>query len=109
MIRGTTPTVIYVFPFEVDNIEKFRMYFIQGKETILTKTEEDCTFDGTEVSVTLTEEETYQFSSKKRLESQARYLLSNGKVFGTKPKIIDVYETGEEAILVPAEEPVVEP
>lgn len=99
MIRGTTPLVTFNFPFEVSNIEKFRMYFMQGKNSLVTKTEEDCTFDGTEVSVRLTEEETYSFSAKKRLEIKARYLLSTGKVFGTLGKMVDVYESG-----VPEEE-----
>ena len=94
MIRGTTPTVTYNFPFAVSSIVKFRMYFLQGNDTILTKSESDCTFDGQTVSVTLTQNETYQFSAKKRLETKARYLLSNGKVGGTKGKFIDIEDTG---------------
>lgn len=94
MIRGTTPTVTYNFPFAVSTIEKFRMYFLQGNETILVKDEDDCTFDGTTVSVTLTQTETYKFSAKKRLETKSRFMLSGGTVGGTKPKFIDIEETG---------------
>lgn len=94
MIRGTTPTISYNFPFAVSTITKFRMYFMQGTETVLTKTEEDCTFDGQTVSTTLTQQETYNFSSKKRLETKARYLLTDGKVGATKPKFIDIEDTG---------------
>lgn len=101
MIRGTTPTITYNFPFSVSSISKIRIYFIQGSETLITKDEDDCTFDGQAVSVTLTEEETYSFSSKKRLETKSRFLLESGTVGGTKPKFIDVEDTGgnEEEIL----------
>lgn len=90
MIRGTTPTITYNFPFEVDSIEKFRMYFVQGKNVVLTKTEEECTFSGTTVSAILTQEETYAFSTKKLLQTKARFLLEDGSVCGTKAKNIKV-------------------
>ena len=94
MIRGTTPTITYNFPFAVSGISKIRIYFLQGKDTILTKNENDCTISGQSVSVTLTEEETYMFNAKKRVETKSRFLLSDGTVGGTKSKFIDVEETG---------------
>lgn len=96
MIRGTTPTITYNFPFAVSSIDKIRIYFLQGKETIITKDEDDCTMADQSVSVTLTEEETYMFNAKKRVETKSRFLLSNGTVGGTKGKYIDVEETGGE-------------
>ena len=94
MRRGTTPTITYNFPFAVSSIDKIRIYFLQGKDTIITKDEDDCTMDGQAVSVILTEEETYMFNAKKRVETKSRFLLSNGTVGGTKGKYIDVEETG---------------
>lgn len=94
MIRGTTPTITYNFPFAVSGISKIRIYFLQGKDTLITKTESDCTFSGQSVSVMLTQQETFKFSAKKRLETKSRFLLSTGVVGGTKPKFIDVEETG---------------
>ena len=96
MIRGTTPTITYNFPFAVSSIDKIRIYFLQGKDTIITKGEDDCTMSDQSVSVTLTEEETYMFNAKKRVETKSRFLLSNGTVGGTKGKYIDVEETGGE-------------
>jgi hypothetical protein len=58
MIRGTTPTIKFVFPFEVSNITKFSMYFMQGKDAIITRTEDDLTFSGNDVYALLTQEET---------------------------------------------------
>jgi hypothetical protein len=101
MIRGTTPTITYNFPFAASGISKIRIYFMQGTETLLTKTESDCTFSGQSVSVTLTQQETYGFSAKKRVETKSRFKLSSGTVGGTKSKFIDVEETGgEREILV---------
>lgn len=98
MIRGTTPTVVYKFPFATSQFTKFRMYFIQGKDTILTKTEEDCLFLGKSVSVRLTEAETLLFTAKKRLETKARFQSADGTVGGTRPKFMEVLETSNTAV-----------
>ena len=95
MIRGTTPTIKLRFPIEVSNITKIRIYFKQGSETLYVKDEDDCTFDGYDVLLRLTEDETYQLSPKKRVEITARFYLSTGAVGGMVPKYIDVYDTGE--------------
>ena len=94
MIRGTTPTITYNFPFAASDISKIRIYFLQGTDTLLTKDETDCNFSGQSVSVVLSEAETFSFTAKKRLETKSRFLLSNGTVGGTKSKFIDVEETG---------------
>lgn len=94
MIRGTTPVVTIKFPFDVSGITVFRMYFNQGKDNIVTKTEDDVSIDTTEnaVSAELSQEETYLFSPKKRIEISARYKFSGGMVGAMKPKYIDVYD-----------------
>jgi len=94
MKRGTTPTITYNFPFDVSTIEAIRINFLQGSETLFTKTETDCTFSGQTVSVQLTQEETYSLSAKKRIATDARYLKSDGTVGGTKFKYLDVTDTG---------------
>ena len=100
MIRGTTPTITCTFPYAVSSLSAIRIYFIQGNETLLTKKETDCTFNGYNASVTLTEEETFLFTAKKRLEIKVRYLKTDGNVCGTRSKFVDVYDTGDEAILI---------
>ena len=84
MIRGTTPTITYTFPIDMSNVQKFRMYFIQGSEVVLEKTEEDCSIVGNTVKTTLSQEETYSLSTKKLLITKARFLTNDGKVYGTK-------------------------
>jgi len=105
MIRGTTPTITYNMPFDVSKIVKFRMYFIQGTETIITKDETACTITHTAssdtVSVQLTQADTFKFSSKKKLITRSRFMTNEGTqqtpvyvVGGTKSKEIVVEDTG---------------
>ena len=96
MIRGTTPYVTITFPTGVDvsDMTKFRMYFNQGKDNVLTKTEDDLTFvaESRTVTALLTQEETMLFNPKKRVEIAARYMFSGGIVGAIKPRYIDVYD-----------------
>lgn len=95
MIRGTTPTITIRFPFEVDSdISKFVMYLNQGKDTVLTKTlsRNEILLSGYTASATLTQEDTYMFSPKKRVEVTARYKFLSGTVGAIKPRYIDVYD-----------------
>lgn len=101
MIRGTTVPVRLRFPAEITDIEQIRIYFMQGSETIVTKEEDDCTIESNIVTTELSQEETYELTSKKRLQVTCRYMTSDGSVGGTKPKFFDIYESGgEEEILV---------
>lgn len=104
MVRGTTPTIKLKFPFETSAITQIRVYFMQGSETVLVKEETDCVFEDNYVSITLTEEETFMFSPKKRCEVKCRF-ATQGVVGGTIARFIDVYDTGDpEVPLVTAPE-----
>ena len=77
---------------------------MQGNVTLLTKDETEISRDSNAISVTLTEEETYAFSPKKRIDTQVRF-LKDGTVGASKPKYIDVDNIGgAEEILVTTEE-----
>ena len=93
MIRGTTPTIKLKFPFEVASITQIRVYFMQGSQTVLVKDEESCVFEDDTVSIPLSEEETFEFSAKKRCEIKCRF-ATGGVVGGMISKFIDVYDTG---------------
>lgn len=80
MRRGTTPTHEYELPFETNAIKKIIITYAQRDEIVLEKKTEDCTMDGTIVSVTLTQEETLRFDSSKHVKIQVKILLFNGKV-----------------------------
>ena len=74
MVRGTTPELIFTLPFEVSSIQKLWITFSQKNSEIFTLEKEVCTLDGTEVRVSLTQEQTLQFSSNCILEIQMRVL-----------------------------------
>lgn len=63
MYRGTTPTIVYEFPFGTEIIDKLTLTFVQGKKLILEKHLDDVVLEGNLVKVTFTEEETLMFDS----------------------------------------------
>lgn len=96
-VRGTTPTIIFKLPFQTDELRKFELYFGQP-ELIFTKTEEDCTLDGDEISVQLSQAETLQFSDALDLKIQFRFVFTNGRVGASKPvysSVMEIMKDGE--------------
>lgn len=79
MYRGTTPTITFALPTEVENIDVMFITFAQ-KQTphakdsvvIFEKTLEDCETDGKNVRLTLSEEDTLKLSSREVVEIQIR-------------------------------------
>ena len=78
MIRGTTPTHGFVLPFDTDMIQTIQIIYAQNDETVLTKGNDDCTFDGNTASVKLTQEETFLFTEDVPVEVQVRVLTTDG-------------------------------
>ena len=78
MIRGTTPTHRFVLPFDTDMIQTVQIIYAQNDETVLTKGNDDCTFDGNTVSVKLTQQETFLFTEGACVEVQVRVLTTDG-------------------------------
>ena len=104
MIRGTTVPIQLKFPSDITDIEKIRIYFNQGSETVLTKDEDDCTISSNIVTTELSQEETYKLTAKKRLQISCRAMLSNDSVIGSRPVFFDVYDTGGAAEVLTDEE-----
>lgn len=61
--RGTTPTHTFTLPFEMDMISDLRITYTQNKEEVLTKGMKDIEVSENRISLTLTQEETYQFQA----------------------------------------------
>lgn len=73
MYRGTTPTFIFKLPFAADQITALNLCLAQQGQAVLEKTLPDCVVEADSVQVTLTEEETLLFDSKKGMvEMQLR-------------------------------------
>lgn len=102
MRRGTTPTHIFTVPFPLININKVKLiYSFRGRQ-ILVKTRDDLTLigkdDQTEISFTLTQEETLAFYSD-FAEIQMRILLDSGKVVASDIVQMPVTKILDESIL----------
>jgi hypothetical protein len=62
--RGTTPDQIFTLPFEKELISDLKITYTQNKQKILQKTLKDVKIEGNDISFTLTQEETFEFSEK---------------------------------------------
>lgn len=94
MIRGTTPTHIFGLPIETDQLAKVKITYAQGDGVVFTKTEADCTLEGRDVSVTLTQQDTLALDCKQDVKIQLRALTKAGQSLSTLP----YYRTLEECL-----------
>lgn len=74
MIRGTTPTLQFVLPFETINIKKLFITFSQDNKEVFTLDESRCSLSNELVTVTLTQQETLMFTSNQTVRIQLRVL-----------------------------------
>lgn len=90
MIRGTTPTHIFTLPFEVSEIAALSVTYKQNGEVVFKKKMADCTLEGNNVTVELTQEETLQFAERNNVEIQLKAKNAAGKVIAHSVKTIPV-------------------
>ena len=83
MMKGTTPTHIFTFPFERENIEELYISYAQKRQVVIEKTLEDATFGDGEISVKLTQEETLSFIDG-LVEVQIRVKFLSGDVVASE-------------------------
>lgn len=88
MIRGTTPTVEFELPMEVNTLSQLYVTFCQGGISRIEKTLADCVAAGTVLSTRLTQEETLRLNDKKPVEIQLRVKTMHGEVLASE--IIEV-------------------
>lgn len=74
MVKGTTPTHIFELPFDSSSVSKVKIVYTQNNKVILTKRNEDVTFDGNYISLKLTQEETFLFDHSRSVQIQVRVL-----------------------------------
>ena len=72
MIRGTTPTIKFTLPFQVDEIDTLSVAFAQNGVVILEKKKNDCVLDGNTITLTLSEADTLSLVWEQILEIQIR-------------------------------------
>ena len=90
MIRGTTPRHVFRLPFLCALVKEARISYAQEGETILTKTETECTIANDTIEVMLTQEETLKFKPRRQVEVQLKVLTTSGEVLATRPYLVQL-------------------
>ena len=99
MIRGTTPTHTFSIPFDESVISSIKIIYAQNKNTVFEKLKEDCVFEGNTVSITLTQEETFEFDHGYPVEIQIRILTTEGKAIASEIRRVSVGELLDDEVL----------
>lgn len=85
MIRGTTPIHTFTIPFDTSLLHKVKIVYAQDEIPIITKNIEDCTLNGFDIKVKLSQEDTLAFNCKKFVEIQIRVLTKHGEALTSLP------------------------
>ena len=99
MIRGTTPTLTFVLPFDTSVI-KSAFVTVESNGIGIEKALADCTLEGNVLYTTLTQEETLQLPKNWRAEVQLRVLLNDGKALATEIYEVKVADILKEGVIV---------
>ncbi len=83
IMQGTTPVFSFTLPFESAQVESFFLTFRQGKETVIEKKLTDCETKDYELSVTLSQEDTFLLQSQTPVLMQVRMTDKNGAAFAS--------------------------
>lgn len=100
MRQATTPTHYFTFPVDPQTLQKILVTYAQGGTIILNKTQDDFTWveDTYTGYITLTQEETNQFSTATNtcqqitpIEIQVRAVTEDGSVVATDKWRVPIY------------------
>ena len=84
MIRGTTPILHFTLPFAVSELSEYWITISQRYENIkIDKTNADCTASGSEITLTLTQEDTLKLMPDKPAYIQIRALKGSSAIAST--------------------------
>lgn len=84
MVQGTTPKHTFILPFSSDAIRILEIVYQQNGQEVLRKTESDCILKENEVSLKLTQEETFLFNAAVVVDIQIRVKTFDGEVLASR-------------------------
>jgi hypothetical protein len=84
MIRGTTPTLTFTFPFQKENLKNLSLVFCQRGLILLEKKLEDVEITDNILSVQLSQEETLSFWARFNISIQIRCVTKNDEAFASQ-------------------------
>ena len=94
MRRLTTPTHKFELGFDTELIRSIRITYAQGGRNILKKEKSDCVFEGENVLLRLTQDETRRFSSSGGVKIQIRIITKDGEALAS-----DIFEEPVDDVL----------
>ena len=108
IIRGTTQTHYFDFPFDPSNIGELSVVYSQNKEIKIRKSLSDVSFDEESLIVKLSQEDTFSFDkvgipsipSKSLVLIQIRTILNDGSVFVSSPIKDRVYDILDDEVMI---------
>lgn len=89
-IRGTTPTHIFKLPIDTNTIDQLRITYHQLGKTVLELTQEDVEIKEGKISYTLTQEQSFQFTSGHNVDIQIKVLTTMGIVMASQIMSVSV-------------------
>ena len=84
MIRGTTPTLQFVLPFDTGLIAEGYITLTQNGEVKVEKNKDAFEMDGLNLSVTLTQDETLELDAGVNVEIQLRVRTETGNALASE-------------------------
>lgn len=84
MIRGTTPTLEFSLPFDVESVATLYVTFKQMGRTVIERTLSECRYDGKVLYVDLTQNETLSFTAGQQVDMQIRAKFTSGKAVASE-------------------------
>ena len=103
MRRGTTPTHKFKLPFDVSSgVKDLRVTYKQDDKIMLDKGLEDCTFDGDNLLVYLSQEDTLKLKENVIIKVQIKALDASDNIRSHEPMLLYCKEILNEEILTGA-------
>lgn len=101
MRRGTTPTIKFSLPFDVELVKEIWLTVSQRSREILTKSLEDMSLEDSPrmVSFQLTQEDTLLLDDGCKAEIQARILTVDGDAFASQIKRVEVEDILKDGVI----------
>ena len=81
--RGTTPTHVFTIPFEQEFLADLRINYFQDNKEVLVKDKKDVIISGKDITLVLTQEETFLFKEGKNVEVQLKIKTIDDQVLNS--------------------------
>lgn len=101
--KGTTPTHTFALPVSKEAVDEVRVTYTQSSSVVFIKDTKDCVLTDDGVSVSLTQEETFQFRDNIDVVIQVRVLTTDGQAFASDTVSVGVYRCLDGEVLTDAD------